>query len=147
MGSGARAQVGGVGPGTALKVASAAIAGALSATSAAITGAITAASVALTGAFDTSAAAAVSTPAVVSGTAFTPSATTDAMVYYQLTAAAAGSYTVTYGPTTGAENTLANAAAVVIGESVVGAVYVPKGWKVVITVTTITIAQVKVTTL
>ena len=124
MAAGAKA-IAGIGPASNLNVASLKVAGAI----------------------DTSAAAVVSSPAPGSGVAFTPSATSDSVLYVQLTAAAAGSYTITLGPTTGAENTIASADAVVIGESVNQTIYVPKGWKVVVTAVTITIAQMRVVTL
>jgi hypothetical protein len=89
---------------------------------------------------NTAAAAVVTTPAVTSGVAFTPNATKDAMVYFQLNAAAAGSYTLTMGPSTGAENTVANAATITIGNDDLVTLRVPAGWKVVLTLTTVTLA-------
>lgn len=97
------------------------------------------------GGTDTSGAATVTTPSVSSGVAFTPSATQNAQVTFQF-AAATGSYDLTYGPTTGAENTLASAAATLIGEADVVSFMVPKGWKVVLTLTTVTLAATLVTT-
>jgi len=86
---------------------------------------------------------AVTAPSVTSGSAFTPSATADSMLY--LTYATAGSVTsVTMGPSTGAENT-------VYGQSIVGvtgfsqSLRVPIGWKVVVTTVTATIAASVVT--
>ena len=114
---------------------------------AAITGATTTTGV-LTenGGTSTAGSAAVTSPAVSSGVAFTPNATLDAMVYMQLAAAAAGSYSLTMGPTTGAENTIGNAVAVAIGAPPLLTLRVPAGWKAVLTVTTITIAQTRVVT-
>lgn len=94
---------------------------------------------------DTSSGATVTAPAVTSGVAFTPSTTKNAQVTFQL-AAATGSYTLTYGPSTGAENTLASAAATLINESTLVSFMVPKGWKVVITLTTVTLTATLVTT-
>lgn len=73
--------------------------------------------------------AAVSAPAVTSGTAFTPNGTLDTTVY-----AHTGATTkITMGPTTGAEYTVcATAPAGLL------TVRVPGGWKVVVTSTTIT---------
>lgn len=94
---------------------------------------------------DTSSGATVTAPSVSSGVAFTPSTTKNAQVTFQF-AAATGSYTLTYGPSTGAENTLASAAATLINESAVVSFMVPKGWKVVLTLTTVTLAATLVTT-
>lgn len=96
--------------------------------------------------FDTRVAAKVSTPAVVSGTAFTPSATTDAMVYIQTNAKTAGSYKITMGPTTGAEHAVATTVAQVVGSDDVTTVRVPAGWKMVVTVTSVTLSSVTVVT-
>jgi hypothetical protein len=82
---------------------------------------------------------------VSSGVAFTPSTTKNAQVTFQF-AAATGSYTLTYGPSTGAENTLASGAATLINEASVLSFMVPKGWKVVITLTTVTLTATSVTT-
>ena len=126
-----KANVGGVGPGTSLKVAS------LNVTGVATEG----------GGSNTAPGAAVSSPAVVSGVAFTPSATTDSMVYLQITATGAGTFTVTMGPATGAENTLANAVALLATGNVdVPSYRVPAGWKMVVTVVTATITQTRVVT-
>lgn len=94
---------------------------------------------------DTSAGATVSAPTVSSGVAFTPSTTKNAQVTFQF-AAATGSYTLTYGPSTGAENTLGSAVATLINESALVSFMVPKGWKVVLTLTTVTLAATLVTT-
>lgn len=88
----------------------------------------------------------VSSPAVSSGVAFTPSANFDTMVYVQLNATVAGSFTVTMGPSTGAENTLANAVAMLINSDLVFTARVPATWKVVVTVTSVTIGQTRVVT-
>lgn len=89
---------------------------------------------------------AVTTPAVVSGTAFTPSASANSTVYVQTNAAAAGSTTITMGPSTGAENTIANAVAQVVGSDELFTLRVPAGWKVVVTVAGVTIGSVVVIT-
>ena len=94
---------------------------------------------------DTSAGATVTAPSVSSGVAFTPSATSNAQVTFQF-AAATGSYTLTYGPSTGAEHALATGAATLINEAGVVSFMVPKGWKVVLTLTTVTLAATLVTT-
>lgn len=95
---------------------------------------------------NSAAVAAVTSPAVTSGVAFTPSTTNDATVYHQLAAAGAGSYTLTMGPSTGSENALATAVAVAIGAPPLISYRVPAGWKAILTVTTVTIAQTRVVT-
>jgi hypothetical protein len=96
------------------------------------------------GASNTAGSATVTTPAPVSGTAFTPgSGTTDNMVYFQLAGGAAGTYTITIGPTTGAENSIANAVALVSGQTALVTVRVPAGWKVIITLSVATLTQTK----
>ena len=63
-----------------------------------------------------------------------------------MNAAAAGSYTLTMGPTTGAENTVASAVAMLIGSDALVTLRVPATWKVVITLTSVTLAQTRVVT-
>ena len=99
-----------------------------------------------TGGTDLAACARASTPAVTSGTAFTPSATTDSTVYVQTNATAAGTYTITMGPSTGAEHVIATAVKQVAGSDLVTTLHVPASWKVVVTVATATIKQVLVVT-
>jgi len=94
---------------------------------------------------DTSSGAAVTSPAVTSGVAFTPSATRNAQVIFQI-AGITGSFSITYGPSTGAENALATAVPTLLGVGDVVDFMVPKGWKVVITLTTVTLSGTKVTT-
>lgn len=89
---------------------------------------------------------AVTTPSVSSGVAFTPNAQQNSDVYVQLAAGGAGSVTVTMGPSTGAESTLTSALAVASGAPPMLRYRVPAGWKLVVTVTTVTIAQTKVVT-
>jgi len=95
---------------------------------------------------NTAGAANITSPAPASGVAFTPSATNDSTVYFQVNAAAAGSYTLTMGPTTGAENTVASAVAMLIGSDALVTLRVPATWKVVITLTSVTLAQTRVVT-
>lgn len=98
------------------------------------------------GGTDSALATVVSSPAITSGTAFTPSSNSDSMVYFQINAAAAGSYTLTMGPTTGSENTIANAVAITIGNDELVTLRVPRNWKVILTATTVTIGQTRVVT-
>ncbi len=88
----------------------------------------------------------VSTLTPVSGTAFTPSATNDALVYMQINAAVAGSYTLTFGPSTGAEYTVGSAVAMVVGSDAVVTLRVPATWKVVLTATSVTIGVAAIQT-
>ena len=88
----------------------------------------------------------VTSPAVSSGTAFTPSATLNSMVYFQINAAIAGSYTLTMGPSTGAENTVGSGVAMVIGSDDVVTIPVPATWKVVLTLTSVTLSRTTVVT-
>ncbi len=94
---------------------------------------------------DTSSGATVTAPTVSSGVAFTPSTTKNAQVTFQF-AAATGSYTLTYLHSTGAENTLGSAVATLLNESALVSFMVPKGWKVVLTLTTVTLTATHVTT-
>lgn len=88
----------------------------------------------------------ISTLTPTSGTAFTPSTTSDCMVYMQLDAVVAGSYTLTYGPSTGAEHTVGNAVAMVIGSDDLVTLRVPATWKVVLTASAVTIGLATVQT-
>lgn len=87
------------------------------------------------GTFNTSFAASVVVPAIVSGTAFTPS-TRDSELFFVITAA--GTVTMTYGPTTGLENNVIAGVAMPIGASVTKRI--PASWKVIITLVTAAIA-------
>ena len=87
----------------------------------------------------------VSSPAVVSGTAFIASAV-PSTVYFQINATVAGSYTLTMGPSTGAENTIGSAVAMLIGSDAIVSLAVPANWKVVLTVTSVTIGSTSVVT-
>jgi hypothetical protein len=87
----------------------------------------------------------VTSPVVTSGAAFTPSTTRNSSVAIQF-AGITGSYSITYGPTTGAENTVASAVPTLLNVGELVSFMVPAGWKVVVTLTTVTIAQARVTT-
>lgn len=82
-----------------------------------------------TGGTNTSVAAVVSTPTPTTGTAFTPSANQDCELSFAVSTAA--TFTVTYGPSTGAENTILSSTALPIGTFFNKTI--PAGWKVVIT--------------
>ena len=97
------------------------------------------------GGTDTSSGAAVTSPAVTSGVAFTPSTTQNTQVTFQL-AGTTGTYTITYGPSTGAENGLVSAVPTLLNVGTVVDLMVPKGWKVVLTLVTVTLTSTKVTT-
>jgi hypothetical protein len=85
---------------------------------------------------DSSAWVTISNPAITSGVAFTCSATSDGELLVPVTLGGTG--TVTFGPTTGAENTILPAGSVLVaGAPLVK--HIPKGWKVVITLVTATL--------
>lgn len=83
----------------------------------------------------------ITTPTITSGTAFEPNANVDSELSFTIGAAAAGSYSVTYGPSTGAENTIVSSAALVAGSSGYFCKRIPAGWKVIVTLTSVTISD------
>lgn len=91
------------------------------------------------GGLNSSAHAAVTNPAIVSATPFTPSATFDTVVVITTSATTAGTVAVTYGPTTGAENTWTAAVNLLAGMGEDITLFVPAGWKVVATTTGVTV--------
>jgi hypothetical protein len=76
---------------------------------------------------------AFSTVSPTSGVAFTPNASFDCYVMILLIATTVGTLTVTYGPSTGAENTWLPVITVTAGSAESVGMYVPAGWKVVAT--------------
>lgn len=96
----------------------------------------------------TATGAAVTTPVVSSGAAFIPSATLDTMVYIPIAATTTGTVKITYGPSTGAENTPVPTSNLVALSEPAFTLRVPAGWKVVVTIvgTTVAIGTVTVTT-
>lgn len=88
----------------------------------------------------------VTTPTVTSGTAFTPSSTSNSMVTFQLNSASAGSYSLTMGSSTGSEITIASGVAMLAGSDELITLLVPRGYRVILTLTTTTLAGVKVIT-
>jgi len=72
-----------------------------------------------------------------SGSAFTPNANQNAMVYIPVTAgvSAAATVTITYGPSTGSENTIIASAPIVVNSSALYSLLVPVNWKAIVTVT------------
>jgi len=79
-----------------------------------------------------------SSPAVVSGVAFTPNGTSDSELTFSVSAA--GTLTLSFGASTGAEITVFGAIVVVAGTVITKRI--PMGWKVIITLVTATIADV-----
>jgi hypothetical protein len=77
--------------------------------------------------------AAVGTP--TSGVAFTPNATFTSSVLVSITATAAGTVTVTMGPTTGAENPCYSFSFLIGEGNGLSLPLVPNGWKVIVTLT------------
>lgn len=82
----------------------------------------------------------ITSPVPVSGAAFTPSATQDTMLYISANFTTVGTIKVTMGPTTGAENTPCPVLNELAGTSDVAQLRVPAGWKVVATLTGVTVA-------
>lgn len=99
-----------------------------------------------TGGSNTSGSTTIAIPTVTSGIAFTPSTTRNTAVYIPIAATTTGTYTVTYGPTTGAENALFSALLLTASSSESVTVFCPATWKVVVTVTGTTVAIGTVTT-
>ena len=90
--------------------------------------------------------ATVSNPTVTSGTAFTPSVASNATVYFQINTSTvtAGSYKLTMGPTTGAEHTIGSAVAMLVGSDTLVTLIVPRAWRVVLTLTSVTLGSTTV---
>ncbi len=97
---------------------------------------------------NTATGAGATTPVVSSGVAFTPSTTLDTMVYVPVAATTTGTVKITMGPSTGAENTPIPTSALVASSEPTLSLRVPGGWKVVVTITgvTVTIGTVTVVT-
>ena len=71
-----------------------------------------------------------------SGVAFTPNANQNAMIYLPVSAgSAAATVTITYGPSTGKENTIVSATPIAGSSSALYTLLVPANWKVIITTT------------
>lgn len=99
-----------------------------------VTGPLTA-----SGGLNTSGHGAFTSPAISSGSALTPNASFDCFVTIILQATTAGTIAVTYGPSTGAENTWQGSTSVAAGTGDSIGLYVPAGWKVVATATGTTV--------
>jgi hypothetical protein len=93
---------------------------------------------------NTQAAAVATTPTIVSGVAYAPNSDVDLMLYVQLAATAADSVTVTFGPTTGAENAVCTALALAIATGTVVTVRLPATGKLVVTAPNSTITTLAV---
>lgn len=89
----------------------------------------------LSGGEDSSGHGFFASPAIVSGTPFTPAGSGDAYVQVYGVTPAAGNWIVQYGPTTGLENVWLPTQAFLLGEGVQTGLYVPKGWKVTVGIT------------
>jgi hypothetical protein len=83
--------------------------------------------------------AAFSAAGPASGAAFTPNANFDSLVNVNVSAVTAGTVKVTYGPTTGAENTWCPTTALLAGMGENILIPVPAGWLVVVTITGVTV--------
>jgi len=84
---------------------------------------------------NTSSTAAITTPTVTSGVAFTPDATVDSMVYLEFATALAGdgALTVTIGDTLGSELELVGAVTLAASTDTGYSYRVPAGWKSIVT--------------
>jgi hypothetical protein len=90
----------------------------------------------------------VASPVPVSGTGFVPSTTSDTAGTIALAGAVSGTYSITMGPTTGAENTIVTGASLPNGVNIIVALpKVPAGWTVIVTVTNATIGHTLFVTL
>lgn len=86
----------------------------------------------------------VTNPAVTSGVAFVPSATRPSTVTFQVNSASAGSYSLSFGPTTGTEHSVGATVAMVAGSDALVTLNVPVGWSVVLTLVTSTLGSTTV---
>lgn len=87
----------------------------------------------------------VNHPSPTSGVAFQPSAFSKSLTSFQIDATTAGSYSISIGKTTGAENSLADNIAVLAGSDVLASVMVPLGWFCIITLTNVNLSFCAVT--
>lgn len=94
------------------------------------------------GSFVTTTSVAISTTTAISGVAFTPSATKDTEIVFNVTTA--GALKITYGPTSGTEHVIMPTVAVSIGSSFTKRI--PAAWKVIITKTASAISPVLIQT-
>lgn len=85
-------------------------------------------------------AAAATAPTPSSGVAFTPGASQDCMLYVAVIATTLGTAKITMGPSTGAEFTPVPVVNLVASMGDIYAIRVPAGWKVVATLTGVTVA-------
>ena len=90
----------------------------------------------------TAGGATASTPTPTTGSAFTPSSASDSELSFAV--ASTASFTVTYGPSTGAEHTILSSTALPVGAFFNKRI--PKGWKVVITGTIADLENILVVT-
>jgi hypothetical protein len=78
--------------------------------------------------------------AITSGSAVTPNVTYDTFVNINVVPTTTGTVTVTYGPTTGAENTWVPSTALLVGQGTNIGIPIPATWKFVVTFTGTTVA-------
>lgn len=82
----------------------------------------------------------ISTTTPSSGVGFVPLVTSDCMLYVPIAATTTGTVTITFGPSTGSENTPVPSSALVASSEPTFTLRVPKGWTVIITKTGTTVA-------
>lgn len=83
---------------------------------------------------------------ITSGTAFVPSELIDCELSFNVIASVAGSYEVTFGPSTGAEYTITSGTALLAGSDDFFSKRIPAGWKVIVTLTSVTLGNILVQT-
>jgi hypothetical protein len=96
-----------------------------------------------TSGYTSNACVTISAPSITSGSAFTPNASYDSELSFAFSVG--GTFTMTFGPSTGAEHTVFSSLIVVAAQTVTK--HIPSGWKVVITLTTATITGALVQTM
>jgi hypothetical protein len=85
------------------------------------------------------------TPSVSSGVGFVPSPNRDMSMVIPVATSTSGTLTLTFGPSTGAENTILSAVTVTAGQVIT--MHVPSAWKVIITLSSCTLGTVTTTAL
>lgn len=89
----------------------------------------------------------ITTQSITSGTAFVPSELIDCELSFNVVASVAGSYEITYGPSTGAEYTVTSGTSLVAGGDDFFSKRIPAGWSVIVTLTSVTLGNILVQTL
>lgn len=88
----------------------------------------------------------ITSQVITSGSAFVPSNYLDCELSFNVVASVAGSYEVTFGPSTGAEYTITSGTALLAGSDDFFSKRIPAGWKVIVTLTSVTLGNILVQT-